>query len=204
MDTKQYNKYLIEKYSFLLPRNVKTDAVVDNFDYSFCLLKDEIPKGWWKFFGESLCDDLKDILIRNGLLDTFRFVECKEKFGQIRLYDNGHPEEWAEHLWAWEYISEHTCCICGTFPVPMRNDGWMCPYCDNCFSEYSYAVKKGISMEQLTCNKEFSNRAQEYTGYYTYSKEGKELHLIDLKPFYQKLGFPLDDLIPVQLLEDDK
>ena len=201
MDTKQYNWSLIEKYPFLLPRNVWTDAVVDNFDYSFCLLKDEIPQGWWKCFGEILCEDLKEILVKYDLLDTFRFSQCKEKFGQLRLYDNGHPAEWADHLWAWEYISEHTCIQCGEFPVPMRYDSWISPWCDECFQKHLDKQHSTRTIDSFVESNRFGNRLQEYLCIKTFSKDGYSITWIDLKPFYEKLGHKSENLITKEELE---
>ena len=39
------NKELIEKYPFLQPRNVFTDKVSGDYDYSYILIKDNIYNG---------------------------------------------------------------------------------------------------------------------------------------------------------------
>ena len=170
------NKELIEKYPFLLPRNVWTDKVLEDYDYSFCLLKDEIPQGWWDCFGIALCDDLKDILERNNCLDEFRFTQCKEKYSTIRLYDNGHPNEWDNHLKAWEYISSRTCIKCGKFPSKLRDNGWLSPWCDKCFE----GDKDDLS-DDFTLS--------EYINYNLYDNNGMKAIWIDMKPFYDKIGY---------------
>lgn len=194
MTDQDKNRHLIEKYPFLLPRNVWTDAEVEDFDFSYCLIKDDIPEGWWKFFGEVLCEDLKEVLVKHKCLDEFRILQCKEKFGELRLYDNGHPEEWYDHLVAWEYISAHTCCSCGKFPVPMMTTGWISSYCEDCFVNIYPSAKNDLKSYLL--EPDFDGRLHEYTGYYRFTENGKELHLVDLKPFYRKLGVSVKNLIP--------
>ena len=81
------NKELIAEYPFLLPRNVFTDEVSDDYDYHYTLL-DDMPKGWKKAFGEQLCEELKEALVKEGILEDYRIMQVKEKFGQLRWYDN--------------------------------------------------------------------------------------------------------------------
>lgn len=194
-------KELIEKYPFLLPRNVWTDKLDDNYDYSYCWFKDDIPEGWWKFFGLAYLDDLKEVLEKNDFLDKFRFSQVKEKLGGLRAYNNGAPEEWFSHEYAWEYISEHTCVNCGKFPVKMRDDGWMYPLCDECFREAHSNLNddefKKYS-EKWTIDKD--SRLQEYLVINHFSKDGDYQELIDMKPYYEKLGwnFTKEDLISVE------
>ena len=125
------NRKLVKKYPFLKPTNSWTGLEIEDYNYNFTLL-DDIPEGWKKRFGIALCKDLKEILEKNNCLEEFCILQIKEKFGSLRIYDNGAPKEWHEHLWAWEYISSHTCIKCGDFPVPLRNDGWICPECNSC------------------------------------------------------------------------
>ena len=44
------NKKLIEEYPFLMPRNVFTDKIDPEYDYSYILGVDDLPKGWKKLF----------------------------------------------------------------------------------------------------------------------------------------------------------
>ena len=86
-------KELINNYPFLMPRNVWTDEIPKDYNYTYCLFKDEIPQGWWKFFGLAYLDDLKEVLEKYNFLDKFRFLQVKEKFGELRAYNGGAPEE---------------------------------------------------------------------------------------------------------------
>lgn len=85
-----YNKALIGEYPFLLPRNRFTDEVPKNYDYSYTEL-DDLPKGWRINFGEDICKEIKDELVKYEALDSYRITQIKEKFGSLRWYDAGTP-----------------------------------------------------------------------------------------------------------------
>ena len=198
MDSKKENKELIEKYPFLLPRNVWTDELDKDYDYSYCWFKNNIPHGWWKRWGLAYLDDLKEVLEKYDFLDKFRFLQVKEKYGGLRAYNSGAPEEWFSHESAWEYISEHTCINCGKFPVRMRDDDWVCPWCDDCFKENHDNLSEdefAKYSEKWTIDKDV--RLQEYLVINHFSKDGNYQEWIDMKPFYDKIGWKYsdDDLI---------
>ena len=67
------NKELIERYPFLQPYNLWDDEPISNSDYSFTML-DEMPSGWRESFGEQLCEELRTVLIKEGLLEKYRVV----------------------------------------------------------------------------------------------------------------------------------
>lgn len=129
---KLQNKKLVKRYPFLLPRNVWTDILPKDYDYTYTLL-DEMPEGWRKSFGLMLCEEIRQELIEYNYLYNYRVIQIKEKFGGLRWYDNGAPGNIHDILRKYEYISEFTCIYCGKFNVSMFDDGWVCPYCDPCF-----------------------------------------------------------------------
>ena len=47
--TNEQIKQLVERYPFLLPRNVFTDELEEDYDYSY-LFPLEIPQGWFNLF----------------------------------------------------------------------------------------------------------------------------------------------------------
>ena len=57
MRSVEENKKLIEKYPFLMPRNVWTDELLKDYDYSFTLY-DEMPKGWADAFGMQMLEEI--------------------------------------------------------------------------------------------------------------------------------------------------
>lgn len=178
------NRCLCQRYPFLLPRNVWTGKVVENYNYTWTEA-DCFEPGWWKRFGIPLCEDLREVLLKYDYLEKFRFSQIKEKYGSLCLYDFGAPKEWNEHLYAWEYISEHTCVRCGAFPVKMRDDGWVSPYCDSCFSR----INKNASKEQLKKMTVDDTPLEEFLTYQKFSKDGSTEYKVDLKPYYLKIGY---------------
>ena len=132
------NKELIEKYPFLKPTNVWTGEPIKDYDYSYTYL-DDMPKGWKKAFGVSFCEDLMAAMKKSPkyeeILKKYRILQVKEKFGELRWYDNGHTKEMGQVIYIYEHISTRTCITCGKINVPIYDDGWICPECDECFEE---------------------------------------------------------------------
>ena len=141
------NKELIAEYPFLLPRNVFTDKVSDDYDYRYTLL-DDMPRGWKKAFGEQLCEELKEALVEDGILEDYRVAQVKEKFGQLRWYDNCCSEKVYKVIDKYESLSEHTCIECGGEGT-MRNDNWISPYCDDCYKKYKERLTHRINCAKI-------------------------------------------------------
>jgi hypothetical protein len=59
------NKKLIKRYPFLLPRNVFTDEVPEEYDYSYIRGIGELPKGWEKLFLQ-MCEDIRTPLVKQN------------------------------------------------------------------------------------------------------------------------------------------
>lgn len=129
------NKKLVEKYPFLLPRNVWTDKLIPDYDYEFTNY-DDIAIGWKIGFGEFLLEDLREALVKTNYLDKFRFTQIKEKYGSLRLYCNGCPEEVYDVLQKYEFISEYVCIYCGSPHACVVDDyGWYLPLCNDCWDK---------------------------------------------------------------------
>ena len=152
-EVKQKNRELCEKYPFLIPRNKWsgmriTEAqnggfwpgdpeAVPEYDWEYTEL-DSMPDGWRIAFGEQLCEELKQELLACGgqkALDEYMVVQIKEKYGQLRWYDNGCTDRWfKEILPKYERLSEETCIHCGK-PATLISAGWISPWCDDCAKE---------------------------------------------------------------------
>ena len=142
--TPEENKALIERYPFLLPRNRWTDEVVKDFDYSYTEL-DDMPDGWRIAFGEQMCEDIREELLRIGHLDKYRITQIKEKYGYLRWYDRGHTEKMSKEIFPkYVRLSQRTCIQCGK-PATQITTGWICPWCDECASELN---ERTISIEE--------------------------------------------------------
>lgn len=135
-DVIEENKKLCERYPFLIPRSWTGEPIKD-YAYEWTYL-DDIPEGWKKAFGVQMCEELRNILIEADYLDKYQLAQVKEKFGCLRWYDNGYPESIDDKYNAWltkyEALSRETCICCGK-PGKMRHDGWISPWCDECYRE---------------------------------------------------------------------
>lgn len=136
---KEYNKQLVEKYPFLLPRNRGTGKVSHDYDYSYTEL-DDMPDGWRKAFGEQMCEEIKQELEEKGLLDQYRISQIKEKYGALCWYDFGCTKKiLREIIPKYEKLSTRTCIKCGK-PATRITLGWISPYCDDCCPIGEYAT----------------------------------------------------------------
>lgn len=126
----QWRKGMIEKYPYLLPRNVFSGKVSEDYDYSYIIGEYCLPKGWFDLFLQ-MCEDIREPLERSGHLNDFMFMQVKEKYGSMRLYDNGATSEVHEILDKYEFLSTQVCSECGR-PATKMTVGYICPYCDDC------------------------------------------------------------------------
>lgn len=146
--TKDENKALCDRYPFLIPWNrfsgrLITEArdggywpgtpdVVPEYDYGYTEA-DDMPDGWWIAFGEQMCEEIREALIEDGDLDRWRIMQLKEKYGEMRLYDNGHNigSRVPDIIEKYAAISRRTCIVCGK-PATRVTLGWISPFCDKC------------------------------------------------------------------------
>lgn len=159
--TKRDNRRLCDQFPFLIPWNrwsgyLITECVngkrgywpgnpevVPTYDYSYTEL-DNMPTGWRKAFGLQMCQELKDDLVKWNDLDRWRIVELKEKYGMLRLYDNGWKSgsQIPEIISKYEDLSMRTCIICGK-PATKITTGWISPFCDDCCPD-----ERSVSIEE--------------------------------------------------------
>ena len=169
------NWILVVKYPFLIPRYDWSGGIIEDYDYTSTYL-DDIPVGWKIAFGEMMCEEIKQELVRCNYLDEFRIVQAKEKFGGLRIYTNGEPVDCKVQQIIDKYsaLSENICVICGKPDVPITNNGWISPYCKKCFTtpndwykkEFPNEVDKWIRNhieDWEECNKENNKMNDSYT-----------------------------------------
>lgn len=142
------NWILCGKYPFLIPRYDWSGEIVKDYDYTSTYL-DDIPVGWKIAFGEMMCEEIKQELIRCDYLDEFRIVQAKEKFGGLRIYTNGEPVgcKVQQIIDKYSALSENICVICGKPDVPITKNGWISPYCKKCFTTPDDWYKKEFPNE---------------------------------------------------------
>jgi len=146
-------------------------------------LRANIPAGWWIRFGEVLLEDLEKVLSEYNSLEKTEVGDIKEKYGSLVFDLYNGPKEWEKHQIAWEYISEHTCVKCGAFPVKMKDDGWLLPWCDDCFRKHLIERNDKRNDQELTIDNE--NLKDEIDFHYC---DG-EIRIIDMRPYYKKINY---------------
>lgn len=148
---RQENKKLCERYPFLIPRNRWTDQILWESEtswyythpYSFTEL-DSMPNGWRRAFGEKMCEELREELIKYNFLNNYRITQIKEKWGELRWYDGGIPRN--SKIWdiinKYTELSTHTCIHCGRPAEIINNMGWYEPICDKCLEKQNKRIRK--------------------------------------------------------------
>ena len=134
MLTIEKNKELIERYPFLLPRNVFTDKVDEDYDFSYIRGIGEIPAGWNKLFLQ-MCEDLRKQLVKDGELDSFRFTQIKEKYNRMELYNCGCSTKAYRILDKYTNMSQYVCTVCGK-PATKETHGYVASFCDKCYDNH--------------------------------------------------------------------
>lgn len=124
--TKEENKALIRKYPWLIPEGIK------EFDYSFTYL-DDMPNTWNAAFGEQLCADIAEALVKDGIdPKKYHIFQVKEKYGTLRWYHNISTENLEKVIDKYEKLSSQICINCGK-PAKYRTNGWIYYLCEECF-----------------------------------------------------------------------
>ncbi len=131
---------VVARYPFLLPRDFKGN-VNEEFDYEYLCL--ELPKGWRNLFFQ-MCEDIKPLLEREGILDDFYFLQVKEKYNEMLCYTNG-KESLAvqEVLQKYRYLSTFICTHCGK-PARYEATGYLESFCESCWEKYPNKKKNSL------------------------------------------------------------
>lgn len=134
----ELNKKLIASFPFLLPKNVWTGKISDEYDYSYTLLSD-LLYGWAKAFGYEMLCEIREALIEANYLDQYFITQIKEKYGTLRWYDFGAPQKVHEIIDKYENKSSCVCSICGDIATHMTI-GWITYLCSNCAKKNNIIV----------------------------------------------------------------
>jgi hypothetical protein len=130
--TREEIKNLVERYPYLLSRNVWTDKVPEDYNYTY-IRGLELPKGWYKLFFQ-LCEDIRQPLIDAGYLEKFRFSQIKEKYNRMECYNFGAPDEVHEIIDKYSVMAKYVCTVCGK-PAVYETSGYIASYCDYCWRD---------------------------------------------------------------------
>ena len=185
----EINKKLVERYPFLLPRNVWTDKLDEDYNYEYTRY-DDISTGWKIGFGEFLLEDLRDALVKTNYLDKFRFTQIKENYGSLRMYTNGNPEEVYDVIQKYEFISEYICYKCGSPHACVVDDyGWYLPLCKDCWDKAN-KLREEKRYKTISYEKAVGKNLCELPDSYTikrYSYGGYEDIVYDISDTAQKI-----------------
>lgn len=134
----ELNKKLIERYPFL---EIKGWNSSEPSDFNSTLL-DCMPVGWRKTLGIPLCEELREEILRidPSLLNKYSVSQVKEKYGTLRWYAASYSEQMEDILTKYEDISQYTCVVCGKINVPIFDDGWISPFCRECYKSHRERV----------------------------------------------------------------
>lgn len=99
---------------------------------------DDMPIGWRKHFGIAMCKDLRKALVKDKKLFKYRITQIKEKYGELRWYDNYSSPRVSEIKEKYALKSYYTCKECGAPAYGMVNAGWISPYCKEHLANSSY------------------------------------------------------------------
>ena len=130
---KIYNKALCERYPFLIVHNNWTRIPEEDCNY---IILDLMPSGWRRAFGLQMCEEIRRILIEYDFLYDYEIVDIKEKYGELRWYDFGAPDEVYNIINKYRKLSKKICICCGQ-PATKISMGWISPWCDKCADKLS-------------------------------------------------------------------
>lgn len=130
------NKKLFKRYPFLMIRDWKTDEpIYPDFTYL-----DDMPIGWRKAFGIQMCEEIREVLIKGNYLNNYRVAQVKEKWAELRWYDEGAPSsiyrELQDVIDKYTELSRKTCIYCGRPATTKLSCGWIDPFCTECAEKY--------------------------------------------------------------------
>ena len=91
----------------------------------------EIPQGWEVLYAQMM-EDITALGFEN-----FKWLQVKEKFGEMRCYSAEDHEEVADIITKYETMSGFICANCGK-PAVVRTLRYILPYCGECYASLGY------------------------------------------------------------------
>lgn len=158
--SKEENKLLVEYFPFLQPRNVWTDKIPEDYDYDYILGVGDLPYGWERLF-LLYAKHLKVELDKFNFTNKFRFSQIKEKYGDMRLYNNGYPKDskCLDLEYIYSHLSTYVCQECGK-PAKYESRGWIAQECEEHKSNNSGKKGNRKYCVKLICYRAASGREE--------------------------------------------
>ena len=86
------NTELVARYPFLAANVTWFGDIIESYDpEADGTYLDDMPEGWKIAFGEQMCEELRNELIKWDWLDKYHILQVKEKYGSLRWYTSGVP-----------------------------------------------------------------------------------------------------------------
>lgn len=106
----------------------------------------ECSDGWYDIL-DSLCHDIQQHIKqgRYKLEQPYEFFQIKEKYGGLRVYDNGHDDYIAGLIHMAEAMSYKICETCGNkgqVCIPKNGGIWYSTKCPVCAEKHEYRPYK--------------------------------------------------------------
>ena len=139
------NKLMIESFPFLMPHNRWNDKIPENFDYSYNEMN-LMPRAWARAFGYEMLCELECALREEGMLDSYRIMDIKEKYGTLRWYDNYKSDRVLSIIVKYCSISKDVCIYCGGKSY-YETQGWIAYICKKIARKQikeGWLTKKGL------------------------------------------------------------
>lgn len=184
LERKIANKALIDKYPFLIPRNVWTGEVPEDYDYSYC---EKFDDGWEEIFLK-VCDVIKEEWDswNEETRKNFYFTELKEKWGGMRVYTTFYSERIENAINIANFLSHYTCIKCGKQPRTLfgghkiwNTRGWIVPLCKECAKKLGESTK--VDRHNNIFTSECWSREKHYKNYWKAKKNDDILRAAPVK-----------------------
>lgn len=94
----------------------------------------------WFFIIESMCHQISQHISNGGweYEDPYKFVQIKEKFGGLRVYDHGSNEYIRGVIDMAESMSYRVCELCGNQGSKYHSGMWVKTLCQTCADKNGY------------------------------------------------------------------
>ena len=123
---------LLIKYPFLRVDETDDRTWLDYFE-----------PGWKKAFGIDFCEELKEALIKDNKLNSFAFIEIKEKYGMLDIFSQNAGNYASRVLHKYESLSQFYCAQCGK-PARYVFTMYIYPVCEECVKNFDGGTYKAI------------------------------------------------------------
>jgi hypothetical protein len=136
------NYILAKRYPWIITTK---DLKWNEGKYRYTIM-DDIPSGWRKAFGLQLIADI-DMYLKENNIQDYVVYQVKEKWGELRWYDNCSSEMYRNIIHKYEVKSRDLCIHCGKASTRFTK-GWITPVCDKCTKKYKLnTTLKGAKSE---------------------------------------------------------